>query len=316
MRDLAPCLFVRKTVPKVWGGGGLAEEFGFTAQADLPIGETWEVYDRPDGSSPVRGSSSTLADLVAEHGAALLGDGVAPAWGGRFPLAVKFVDAGQALSVQVHPDDPMAAAEGDSGKAEAWVVLRVAPGGTIRCGVRAPVTAAAFRAAVDNGEVVALLDEFTPAVGDVVHVPAGTVHAIGPGVLVYEVQQNSDITYRLFDYGRDRPLHVERGLRAARLAPGAHRRSGLATEGRALLVDDPAFALWRMPVRGATPFDSGGVCALMTAIRGGGRVRWGGSAAHDLSFAAGDTVLVPAGLGTIEVDAAADLLVAQPRRGK
>ena len=180
------------------------------------VGETWEVYDRPDSSSLLRGSDLTLHQVMKQDPVALLGVGVQPTREGRFPIAIKFLDAQQALSVQVHPDDDQAAEEDDSGKSEAWLVLRAGPQAGMRRGFRDGVTLEQFSAVADREEVLELLEATTPADGDAVHIPPGTVHTLGPDVVVFEIQRNSGVTYRLFDWQRDRDLHVEKGIRAAR----------------------------------------------------------------------------------------------------
>ena len=126
MSPLEPFLLERIALPKVWGGRMLAKALGIALPPDVDVGETWELYDRPEGSSRLRGRTTTLADVMARAPEALLGRGVAPSHGGRFPLMLKFLDAREALSVQVHPDDAMAAADDDSGKNEACVVLHAA----------------------------------------------------------------------------------------------------------------------------------------------------------------------------------------------
>ncbi|WP_456414943.1 type I phosphomannose isomerase catalytic subunit, partial [Oceanithermus profundus] len=163
-------------------------------------------------------------------GEAFLGRAVVERYGYRLPLMVKFLDTAQWLSVQVHPDDAYARAhEAESGwlgKAEAWVVLEAEPGAQVIYGVKRPVTRAELRAAALDGSILELLNFVPVQKGDVIYVPPGTIHALGPGLLVYEVSQRSDLTYRLYDYGRGRELHLDRALDVARLEPQAakHRR--------------------------------------------------------------------------------------------
>ena len=204
----------------VWGGWRLKRLLGKELPAGEPVGESWEVADHPNGQSVVDDgplSGTSLHDLVARDESGLIGRKNALESGGRFPLLVKYIDASQALSVQVHPDDAWAKAHGtgDAGKSEAWCVLQAAPGSKIARGFVAGVTEPSFIAALNAGTVEKLLNFVQVRRGDVIDISAGTVHALGAGVLIAEVQQSSDTTYRVWDWGRagldgkPRELHHE-----------------------------------------------------------------------------------------------------------
>jgi mannose-6-phosphate isomerase len=265
------------------------------------IGETWEIYDRPEGSSRVRGAETTLADLLREHPVELLGRGVARGHGGRFPLLLKFLDAHEALSVQVHPDDEQAKHEG-SGKDEACIVLHAGPEARIIRGVRPGVDAAHFRAEAHTAAVEAMLLAFVPRVGDTIHVPPGTVHAIGPDVVAFEVQQNSDVTYRLWDWGRARAVQVEQALAVTRFdetALPAEARPVVAPrplpDGGTELVATPCFCVRRYDLRRPFTLATNRAFAAVTVIAGRGMLGWrSGGADAPLPLVAGDTALVPA----------------------
>ena len=206
--------------PRVWGGRRLAERFGL--EATEPIGEAWMVYDENViASGPYAGRR--LAEVLPELGEAFLGRALVGRYGYRLPLMVKFLDTAQWLSVQVHPDDAYARAHeaytGWLGKAEAWVVLEAEPGAQVIYGVKRPVTREELRAAALDGTILELLNFVPVEKGDVIYVPPGTIHALGPGLLVYEVSQRSDLTYRLYDYGRGRELHLDSALEVTRLEP-------------------------------------------------------------------------------------------------
>ncbi len=319
MPEPIPCLLQRKLVPKVWGGRALAAVLGLDLPASEAIGETWEVYDRPDGASAVQDSELTLRDLMQDQPEALLGRGVEPAAGARFPLALKFLDAAQALSVQVHPDDEQAAAEAenDSGKSEAWVVLHAGPNACIRRGFVAGVTNARFAAAASSQGVLELLQTFAPRAGDSVHVPAGTVHSIGPDVVVYEIQQNSDITYRLWDWGRPRATHVQQGLRAARfdLAPATTTAPEPIGRAGAWLVRDPHFRVRRFALAAPATLGTEGTFKLVTLVRGRATLGWrSGGRDAPLRLTPGDTALVPACAGAVFFSPVgpAEILIADP----
>lgn len=219
---LSPLLFTPIYRRYLWGGRRFASHLG----RDLPPGddyaESWEVVDRRDdqsvvGVGPLAGTP--LGDLVTHHGRALLGR---HAGATSFPLLFKFLDACRDLSVQVHPDDDRAArlTPPDKGKTEAWYVIDAAPGSRVWAGLKSGVDHAALAAALREGRCEEVLHVVEPKAGDCIFIPAGTVHAIGAGLVVAEIQQSSDVTYRLHDFnrigpdGRPRPLHLEAGLEA------------------------------------------------------------------------------------------------------
>ena len=297
MPELVPALLERKILPKVWGGRGLERVLGLPLPAGEAVGETWELYDRPDGSSRLHGSEATLAELLREHGEALLGRGVRTGHGGCFPLLIKYIDAADRLSVQVHPDDAQARDQDDSGKTEAWVVLHAGPNARIVRGLQPGVTRTQFEAVAHTAAVEPLLHAFTPRTGDAVFVPHGTVHAIGPDVVLYEIQQNSDITYRLYDWGRDRELHLEQGLAAARLdLPVQTVVQPMPTldEGE-WLFRNRHFTLRRYRFDGPITLPSEGTFKIGTVISGRGTLGWrSGGEDPPLPLTPGDSVLVPA----------------------
>lgn len=289
MPRFAPCLFERRILTKPWGGRALERTLGMTLPAGELVGETWELFDRADGASRLRASDRTLADLMREDATALLGTGVAAGFGGRFPLLVKYIDAADRLSVQVHPGESQARAGGDGAKTEAWIVLDAGPQARIVCGLRPGVTPEAFAEVAATAAVEALLHAFTPKVGDVVYVPHGTVHAIGPDVVVLEIQQNSDITYRLYDWGRPRDTHLAEGLQALRTDAPSVVTHGAEPDGTILRAD--AFTIRRFDIDRPTAIKTDNVCAIANVIAGSGTLTWDGGS---LALARADTLLVPA----------------------
>ena len=204
----------------IWGGRRL-ERDGWKSlpPGDILIGESWETeISTVAQNEPYKGK--TLGTLVEELGPALLGKQAIALFGHRFPLLAKFIDANDKLSVQVHPDDTYAAQHehGKLGKTEFWYVLAAEPGATIVLGFKAPTTRTQVQQAIEQITLDTLLHQEIVQAGDVIFVPAGTVHAIGRGVMLYELQEYSDITYRMYDYGRltaagvPRELHIERSL--------------------------------------------------------------------------------------------------------
>src|SRR5712692_968948 len=222
MDALYPLLTERRLVQPIWGGTELAAWLSLPEPRPDKLGETWEVYDQNRISNgPLAGRS--LADASQQYGAALVGTRTAERYGADFPLLAKFIDAADRLSIQVHPDDVYAhrheAATGFHGKTEAWYILSAAPGATVIYGLARPNSRAEFAAAIAAGQVGNLVRRLPVKAGDVIFVPAGTVHAIEAGIVLFEIQQKSDLTYRVFDYGRrdavtgqPRALHKDKAL--------------------------------------------------------------------------------------------------------
>jgi mannose-6-phosphate isomerase len=211
-----------------WGGRRLGSVLGKPLGDARDYAESWEIVDhRADQSVVLNGALAgwTLHRLVVERGRELFGR-----HSGRqqFPLLVKLLDANDRLSVQVHPDDRHARQfdPGENGKTEAWIILDAAPGSTLWVGLQPGIGENELRASLQDGSVQHCLHEFSVGAGDCVFVPAGTVHAIGEGILLAEIQQSSDLTFRLYDWdrlgtdGRPRPLHIEQALHCIDFARG------------------------------------------------------------------------------------------------
>jgi mannose-6-phosphate isomerase len=205
--------------PRPWGSRSLLPWFDLTVPERCePIGEAWLTSkDCVIESGPHRGH--TLGRLEALHPRELLG---AAAGDPDYPLLLKFIFPKEKLSVQVHPDDAMARAQGlPRGKSECWYCVESAPGGAVALGLKPGVTDQAVREAIEKKTLEQLLEWLPVSAGDMIFVDAGTVHAIAPGVVLLETQQQSDITYRLYDYGRPRELHIDLALQAMRLTTEA-----------------------------------------------------------------------------------------------
>ncbi len=207
---------------RVWGGRRLETLLGRLLPDAQPYGESWELVDRDEHQSVVATGAfagTTLHTLWTEHRTAVFGDAVRRPAAARFPLLIKVLDACDDLSIQVHPPAHVAAALGGEPKTEMWFVAHAEPGARLYAGLRAGVTRAAFERALDDGSVASSVHSLQPRAGDSLFVPSGRVHALGAGLLVFEIQQNSDTTYRVFDWnrvgldGKPRALHVESSLR-------------------------------------------------------------------------------------------------------
>jgi mannose-6-phosphate isomerase len=217
---LYPLTFEPVLKDYIWGGRKLATLLGRTLPPAVNIAESWEIAAHPHGDTkvangPLRGRS--LAALTSEYGSELTGTFASP---GRFPLLVKLLDAQEKLSVQVHPDDVYARTheDGELGKSEMWVVLHAEPEAALVLGLQPGATREAFGEALAAGRLEEWLHVLPVQAGDAVCVPAGTLHAILGGTVIAEIQQNSDATYRVYDWnragadGKPRPLHVDKAM--------------------------------------------------------------------------------------------------------
>jgi mannose-6-phosphate isomerase len=289
----------------VWGGRRLAEVLGKPLPENLPYGEAWEISDHASHASRIdRGplAGKTIRDLMKYWREPLLGPAARHA---TFPLLVKLLDASDWLSVQVHPDDEAVRSlwPGEAGKTEVWFILDAQPGSRVWAGLKPGVDAAKLREALANGSVADCLHSFEPRPGDCLFLRAGTVHAVGGGVLMAEVQQTSDATFRLFDWnrrdarGKSRQLHIEQALACIDWKAGPVEPIRVAD-----FRDPPAGpleqrGLVRCPyfeldfVRSGESFECGGAgrTQILTVIHGAGDL-----AGEELR--AGDTWLLPASL--------------------
>ena len=304
----------------IWGGQRLRELAGKRLPEGRLVGESWETADdSPIVAGPMRGQ--TLSAAVSAYGARLLGSRAVEVYGLRFPLLAKFIDAQQWLSVQAHPHDAYAAQHEGSklGKTEAWYILHAAPGAQIIYGVNRVVERAEVRSAIERTALEELLLTVDVAAGDVVFVPAGTIHAIGAGVALYELQEYSDLTYRLYDFGRlqangqPRELHIERALDVILCEPSAAVKvkpvvvsAGPAAKRRILVACD-YFVEEELTISGAwedvvvessvqimTILD--GTCTLRTQV------------APPMQARMGETVVAPARMGAYTLDGGARIV--------
>jgi len=302
-----------------WGGTALRTVFGKDIPDDT-TGESLEISALP-GLCSRDAQGRPLDELLREGGTDMRGTRV----GQAFPLLVKLIHARERLSVQVHPDDAYAAAheKGKLGKTEAWVVLDAAPGARLVYGVQPGVTREELSRAAMSGRAVEDCLRWVPvSPGDALFIPAGTVHAIGEGILLYEIQQSSDLTYRFWDWGwRDaqggtRALHLRKALDVADVSlclyPSRGERRPGAGGTRVRLIEARAFSLDRLEADGAMPLEASPErFRLLTALCGG-RMSFDGGA---FPFKPGDSVFVPASAKGIALECEGALLLATPGAG-
>lgn len=305
--------------PRLWGGDRLRELPGAGGEdaAGEPIGEAWLLGpDARVSEGPHRGAR--LGDLAHQYGAPLLGRAAMARHGPVVPLLAKLLDARAQLSIQVHPDDARArerhAGSGHLGKTESWLVLEADPGATVQWGFVRPVSREEVRAALDDGTLPDLVRDVPVAAGDVIHNPAGTVHALGGGLLVYELQQASDLTYRLYDFGRvgadgkPRELHVDDALAVAdRSGEGEpHPPARPRQDGWTTLVACPAYRLELTEIVGARelPGDPDSLQALTVLS---GQVALSGAGQRHL-LARGGSAVIPAALPAYRLEGEATVV--------
>lgn len=313
-RAYYPLVFEGVEKETIWGGGELWGKIGRRAMG-LRTGEFWEVSGLADGVTKVAAGPLLglgLDFLAAADPEGLMGQENA---GLEFPLLVKLIAAEQDLSVQVHPGDRADLAIGGQGKDEAWYVLHAKPGSRIICGLKPGVTRRRLAAALAGGELLTCLRQMPVATGDFIPIPAGCVHALGAGIVVLELQQSADTTWRLYDWGRadtagqPRALHVEEGLAAVKascrpkLIPGWRQRE--------LLYQGKRFRIQRRLEHGARQVTGDPASfRIWSVVQGKLRVA---TELHEITLSLGQTVLLPAGLSKWHVEGNAVILETKPR---
>jgi len=268
---------------KVWGRRNLAP-FYPSHVSDYPIGEVWFTFKENRTKS-----GETLGQIIRAH-PGILGSAYDPLHPEQCPLLVKLLFTSERLSVQVHPGDDYAQQHHQSlGKTEAWYVVAAEPEAEVAVGFKEVLSSRRLEQAARSSEIEALLDWRPVKTGDVIFVPAGTVHAIGAGVTICEIQQNSDITYRLYDYGRPRELHLAHGVKVSHLGPQHSRvEPRMLAPGREELAVSAYFRIERLRAAEGVRFGAGSpYYMLLTCLSGSGRI------AGD-PFTAGETWLIPA----------------------
>lgn len=297
--EIYPYKFTPIYKEKIWGGRSLERLFGRELPAGESIGESWELADLAEGTSVVSNgpeAGTTLTELTQTLGDKLLGE-VKPLENGRFPLLLKLLDANDILSLQVHPDEKAVEEIGGDAalKTECWYAVE-SRDGFIYKGLKEGVTPDQFRKAIESDSAESLVRRIDLKNGDFHFLPAGTVHAVGSGLLVAEVQTPSDTTYRVTDWGRGREIHVERSMQCIHFEPSCDESPG--AEGETLLVTEFFIVAKRQAQPGQELTLPEGKCSSLMLLDGGEEmeVRHDGAVESATAVAAGDTVLLPAAL--------------------
>jgi len=301
----------------LWGGRNLAR-LGKKLDVEGPVAESWEISDHGEDTSvvaegPLQGK--TLRDLIGMYGEKIS----PPREGGRFPILIKYIDAKKKLSIQVHPDDTYARAhEGplELGKNECWFVMDAPPGAELIMGLKRGVSREDLSRMMDEDRIEDAINRIPVSPGDFIFIKTGTVHAILENIMVCEIQQNSDTTYRLYDWGRvgpdgiPRPLHRQKALDVISfLPPGEYdeRMRGIvipydrgAENGTQELVRSRFFNIDLIRCTKTREFDLAGACFhTLNVIEGGGTIR---STRGDVSFSRGDSLLIPGALPSYSIE--------------
>ncbi len=294
---LAPFRLSPQFSPRVWGRPNLKPWYDDTGTTE-PVGEAWLTgAECVVETGPLSGQR--LNAVAATHASALLSPGAAA----EFPLLVKMLFPSDKLSVQVHPDDTEAQAIGQPrGKTECWYVLEAEPGASVALGLKEGTSVEALESSAYDGSMENLLEHVPVSAGDMVFVDAGTVHAIGPGVVLLETQQTCDITYRLYDYGRPRELHLKAGMNVVKLRTVAGKVPPQQKEGFTRLIDQKYFVVDRFDLKAGSTTSLNDVLGLsecLVSICGEGIVRTDYGC---VELVPGAAVIVPASSKTIAVE--------------
>lgn len=299
----------------IWGGSRLREQFSYRIPGE-DTGECWAVSAHPNGDCAVKDgeyAGITLSRLWEEHPELFGNTG-----GGRFPLLVKIIDAKDDLSIQVHPDDSYAGAHenGSLGKTECWYLLDCPEGASLVAGHNA-ASREELEDMIRGGRWDSLIREIPVKKGDFIQIDPGTVHAIKGGIMILETQQNSDITYRVYDYdrlsdGKPRQLHVEKSIEVITVPAKEAQDSILSTRGlpensRNLLVECPYYKVWKIDLNGALCFEQDALFLIVSVLQGTGAVN--GRPVHK-----GEHFIIPYDFGEVRLEGNMELITSAPAR--
>lgn len=312
---LYPLIFEPVLKEKIWGGDALYRKYGI----ELPssnIGESWNIASHENGMSVVADGhlkGKTLEELIELYDEEFLGTALSPEHSSKFPLLIKLLDATDILSVQVHPDDDYAAVyeDGELGKTEMWYIIDAKPGASLVYGIEPGTTKEEFKRSIEEGNLEKYLKKLKVEPGDVLYMPAGMVHAIGAGILICEIQQNSDTTYRVYDWnrvgqdGRPRALHIDKALDVIDFEGEYDREKleGLTVDEngarRTYYIATEYFAIEKLEIESQfSDSTDGSKFYTLSVMEGSGRIEYNGDS---ITFCGGQSILIPASLGKYRI---------------
>jgi mannose-6-phosphate isomerase len=310
MQGLTPFRLAPYFRTRVWGFNDLSPWYDYKTDGE-PIGEVWLTGEMCTAETgPLTGQS--LKEITAAHGEALLGGGKA---GQEFPLLVKILFPKEKLSVQVHPDDAMAQKYGEPrGKTECWYALDAQPGAEVALGIKPGTTPEEARVAIQESRLEELLNLIPVNKGDMIFVDAGTIHAVWPGAVLLETQQTSDLTYRMYDYGRPRELHLDKSLEAMRLKTGAGKIAPKNVGGHSILIDQKYFRVERWK-ESLPSVENAAADVVQTLFVVDGKLRIEGDSFQPFSLDRCQIVVIPGGARDWKItpEAAAEVIRILPQ---
>ncbi len=317
MKNLKPVKLVPAFKDYMWGGTKLKEKYNKKSDLDI-VAESWELSTHKDGESIISGGEFdglTLSQYIEKNGREILGKNALKF--DYFPILIKFIDAKKSLSVQVHPDDEYALKnEGEYGKTEMWYILEAEEGAFIYYGFRENLTKEEFESHIKNNTLTDVLKKVEVKKGNAYFIPSGTVHAIGEGIVICEIQQNSNTTYRVYDFnrkdamGNTRPLHIEKSIETATTSPAPEQKEMVKLgEGDYLLSSCEYFTVRKLLVEGEMEIEIDDISFNSIVVtEGEGKMIVNDSS---LDIKKGDSVFVPAMNGKIHLIGNLDIILSR-----
>ncbi len=323
MSRLYPLKFKAIYKEKIWGGQNLKKYLEKDIDTSKPIGESWEISDHFEDNSIILNGKlkgRSLSDVLREYARDLLGSKADARFLKRFPLLIKFIDANDKLSVQVHPDDKYAFENenGEFGKTEMWYIVHAEPGAKLIAGLKSGVTKEKFIELLNSGKLEDGLNYVEVKTGDAIYIPSGRVHAIMTGIVLNEIQQNSDVTYRVYDWGRvgldgkPRELHVDKSLDVINFNDYNVEKLKFEAENigenkKYKIVSSEFFKVEKYEINNEIMFKNSGESFMsFSVIEGTGAVKWGG---EEISINKGESFLLPASLAEFVIKAENQLVL-------
>ncbi|MBZ4683107.1 MAG: mannose-6-phosphate isomerase [Fusobacteriaceae bacterium] len=305
-----PLLFEKVLIKKIWGGRAFEEELNFELKDNDKYGESWEVSSHPNGMSVVKDGEfkgKTLQELVIEQKEKLVGEKIYKKYGDKFPLLIKYLDINDRLSVQVHPDDEYALKnEGEYGKSESWYVLKASSDAKLILGIKEGITKETFKEKVEKNDFNDLFNVVSVKEGDLINITPGTVHASLEGsILICEPQQNSDSTYRIYDFdrlvdGKKRELHIDKALDVIKFDEKAEIINENSVESiknsefsKKELIKDKYYDLEILEIEKEYIEKAEDLFKVYMILNGEGKIEYN---SNEYSIKKGDSYLIPANL--------------------